>query len=84
MKKSYPTRYPHNGDSIGIEVVGKYSEDNKIWELVTEAQVTAIKSLLACLLISFGLDKQNDIYIHEAISYKTASEGKTVLDSISE
>lgn len=84
LKKSYPTRYPYNGDSVGIEVAGKYMESSKTWESVTEAQVQSVKALHACLLKSFELDRQKDTYVHEDISYKTAGEGKTVLDSISE
>lgn len=82
LKKSYPTRYPYNRDSIGIEVVGQYFESRKIWEPLTEAQIKAAKALHACLLKSFGLDEMKDTYVHEDISYKTDGEGRTVLNSI--
>jgi len=81
--KKYPTRYPYNYDSIGIETVGSYNKTTKTWEHLTEAQKKSVSKLYNCLIKLLKLDKNSDTYTHEQISRKTKGEGQTVLDAIS-
>lgn len=88
-KKNYPERFPYNGDSIGIEVVGKVIPDSvrnggweAKWEELTNAQILNTSWLVKGLLSHFSLDAIDDIYVHEQISSKTWDEGGTVLRAI--
>ncbi len=80
-KKSYPNRYPHNGDAIGIEVVGNYKESTKTWDAVPTAQADSTAYLVNLLKKELSLTNA-DIYTHEQISYKTEGEGLTVYNAI--
>ncbi len=81
LGKSYPDRYPYNGDSIGIEVVGAYTESSKTWDAVPAAQADSVAYLVNLLKKELSLTNA-DIYVHEKISYKTEGEGQTVYDAI--
>lgn len=81
LNKSYPSRYPHNGDSIGIEVVGNYDNSSKTWDVVPTAQADAVAYLVNLLKKELNLTNA-DIYTHEKISYKTEGEGQTVYNAI--
>lgn len=70
----YPIRYPNNGDSVGIEVVGAYHEQTKTWDAPTTEQTASITKLVGILQREYGLD-DHDIYKHDTISYKTQGEG---------
>lgn len=72
--KPYPERYPTNGDSVGIEVVGRYNEATKTWDAPTPEQRASIQRLVGTLQQNFGLD-DNDVYQHDRISRKTPGEG---------
>lgn len=72
--RPYPERYPTNGDSVGIEVVGDYNERTKTWDPPTAAQTASIQRLVGSLQQNFGLN-DNDVYQHDVISRKTAGEG---------
>lgn len=72
--KNYPDRYPINTDSLGIEVVGKYSKSTKSWDQATAQQKKSIKFLIKKLQKTYNLTDR-DIYEHDKISYKTAGEG---------
>lgn len=79
--KAYPTRYPMNGDSVGIETVArcinKCGPDDKgtpEWEPPTAEQAESIASIIAILQKVYSLDDA-DVYEHDLISYKTAGEG---------
>jgi N-acetyl-anhydromuramyl-L-alanine amidase AmpD len=75
MQKSYPNRYPSNDDSLGIEVVGKPTKG--IYEDPTDQQAASVKWLVAGLLDLFGLTTE-DVYRHPQVSYKDATEAKSV------
>ena len=81
LGKSYPDRYPYNGDSIGIEVVGAYTASSKTWDAVPADQADSVAYLVNLLKKELSLTNA-DIYVHEKISYKTEGEGQTVYDAI--
>ena len=72
--RSYPQRYPTNGDSVGIEVVATYDQRTQTWQAPSEQQTASIRRLVGILQRNYGLD-DHDIYQHDAISYKTQGEG---------
>jgi hypothetical protein len=73
-RKTYPDRYPLNADSVGIEVVGNYSDKTKAWDAPTAEQKASIGKLTSMLKNEFSLNDK-DIYQHDIISYKTKGEG---------
>lgn len=76
-QKNYPDRYPVNSDSVGIEIVGKYLDDEK-YEQVTAPQNTSLQWLISELYDHYGLDN-NDIFRHPDVSYKMESEASTAV-----
>lgn len=72
--KAYPDRFPMNSDSVGIEVVGSYNSKTKTWDAPTAEQTASINKLVGTLQKEYGLNDQ-DVYKHDAISYKTLGEG---------
>lgn len=50
--KPYPQRYPINGDSIGIEIVGR-SIDDKKYEAVTSEQNNSLQWLTGSSILTF-------------------------------
>ncbi len=70
--KDYPTRYPLNTDSVGIEVVAKHV--NGAWEAATPAQLASISTIVKVLKDIYGIGEA-DIYEHDKICYKTPGEG---------
>jgi N-acetyl-anhydromuramyl-L-alanine amidase AmpD len=70
--KAYPTRYPMNEDSVGIEVVAKHH--NGAWEDATSAQLESISAVVKILKDAYSIG-ESDIYEHDKISYKTLGEG---------
>jgi hypothetical protein len=72
--RPYPERYPTNGDSVGIEVVGRYNAATQTWDAPTAAQTASIQRLVGSLQRNFGLT-DNDVYQHDVISRKTLGEG---------
>ena len=79
--KEYPERYPMNTDSLGIEVVGKHLSGNN-WEEVSKEQIDSVVCLVKGLMKKYSLSKEEDLYVHEDVPYKTEGEGKTVYDAI--
>ena len=75
IRKDYPARYPSNDDSIGIEVVGDYQAETKVYAEPTTAQIDATKSLVTYLQKIFSLERA-DVYTHSEISYKAGHEGE--------
>lgn len=73
-KKVYPTRYPMNEDSVGIETVAMYHESTSAWDSATPEQLIAIKRLVDTLKDEYGLTDA-DIYEHDKIAWKTEGEG---------
>ena len=76
--KSYTNRYPTNGDSIGIEIVGEYDKQRKIYESVNAKQNASLKWLVNELSTHLSL-KQGDIYRHPDVSHKQPSEASTAV-----
>ena len=74
--------YPNNSNSIGIEVVGTYDYKTKTWEELTPDQTTSVANLVNYLMVTFNLNPNTDLYIHEKIAAKTPGEGQVVLDAI--
>jgi hypothetical protein len=72
--RPYPERYPTNGDSVGIEVVGRYNAATQTWDPPTAAQTASIQQLVGTLQNNFGLT-DHDVYQHDVISRKTPGEG---------
>lgn len=72
--RPYPERYPTNGDSVGIEVVGRYDAATKTWDPPTTRQTASIRKLVGTLQDNFGLT-DHDVYQHDHISRKTPGEG---------
>jgi hypothetical protein len=77
--KDYPDRYPTNGDSVAIEVVGKFDAQTKKFERPTAEQTESLKWLTQALSTHFDLDLQKDVYRHSDISYKQADEAKSLV-----
>jgi N-acetyl-anhydromuramyl-L-alanine amidase AmpD len=71
---SYPTRFPTNGDSIGIEFVGEFDAATQTWSQATSSQLSSGRELVNWLSYNYGLDS-DDVYHHDKISYKKAGEG---------
>lgn len=80
LNKSYPIRYPHNHDSIGIEVVGIISKAKGIYETPNELQLNSLFWLLDELISTYSFSV-NDIYAHGEIAHKDIkkSEGASSL-----
>jgi N-acetyl-anhydromuramyl-L-alanine amidase AmpD len=80
LTKAYPERYPHNHDSLGIEVVGVLGKTTNIYEDANTLQVSALTTLLDSLVTRYSLNLE-DIYAHGTIAHKDSkmSEGVSVL-----
>lgn len=74
--KTYPDRYPSNGDSVGIEIVGSYDTKSQSYESVNAKQNTSLKWLVTELSQHLSL-QPGDVYRHPAVSYKQPSEAAT-------
>jgi N-acetylmuramoyl-L-alanine amidase len=72
--RPYPERYPTNGDSVGIEVVGRYNAATSTWDPPTTEQRASIRRLVGTLQNNFGLN-DHDVYQHDVISRKTPGAG---------
>lgn len=83
VKKQYPDRYPSNNDSIGIEVVGKFSATTKTFEEPTAQQFKSLKWIVEIISIKYNLNINNDIYSHGAIARKKPSEGTQLRQGLS-
>lgn len=80
--KKYPIRYPSNGDSIGIEVVGKFLPADKMFEKPTIKQLDSVKWLVDLLVKEYGLNVKNDVYAHGEIARKEITEGAYLLQYV--
>ena len=86
QRKDFPDRFPANGDSIGIELVGEYDPnpesgkvrgaDEYVYVPVTDAQNASLRWLVdqvrSTLEVAAG-----EVYRHPAVSFKTSSEAAT-------
>jgi len=78
-RKKFPSRYPENSDSIGIELVGKVIAEmgnNLIYEQVTEQQNDSLRWLVGELVDTLDVSI-HEIYRHPDVSYKVETEAKT-------
>ena len=75
-EKTYPTRYPTNDDSVGIEIVGSFNKAKKEYEAVSKVQNGSLKWLVGQLHCHYGLTNL-DVYRHPEVSYKKASEASS-------
>ena len=79
LGKTYPLRYPSNTDSIGIEVVERYSNATNIFERPTNKQFESLKWIVNTLLKEFALTLNKDVYAHGVIARKKKAEGIQLL-----
>jgi N-acetyl-anhydromuramyl-L-alanine amidase AmpD len=75
VEKSYPDRYPTNDDSIGIELVSKFTEKTG-YEKVTEAQNTSLAWVVSTLDSLLNLSA-SDTYRHPEVGYKQPTEAES-------
>jgi len=80
LKKDYPARFPHNHDSLGIEIVGMISNQKEVYETPNELQLTALSWLLDELISTYNITIK-DIFSHGKIAHKdkNKSEGASAL-----
>ena len=80
LTKSYPNRFPHNHDSLGIEIVGVLSKEKEIYEIPNKKQLESLYWLLDELVATYSLSVK-DIYAHGKIAHKdkNKSEGASAL-----
>lgn len=76
--KNYPDRYPTNSDSIGIELVGKYEQVSKTYQIVSSQQNTALQYLIDIIYSLYQITSK-DVYRHPQVSYKNPGEAGTAL-----
>lgn len=75
-KKDSPVRYPSNGDSIGIEIVGREIGQIEGYEAVNEAQNRSLSWLVRELAETLGVS-MTEVHKHPDISYKKPSEARS-------
>jgi N-acetyl-anhydromuramyl-L-alanine amidase AmpD len=78
LKKSYPERFPHNHDSLGIEIVGMIKAGSEIYESPNKSQMDSIFWLLDEIVSTYQVSLK-DIYAHGEIAHKEESEGAAAL-----
>jgi N-acetyl-anhydromuramyl-L-alanine amidase AmpD len=83
VKKKYPNRYPSNDDSIGIEVVGRFSSTNKTFDEPTSQQLESLRWIVEKIATEYNLNIDNDVYSHGAIARKQPSEGTQLRQHLS-
>ena len=76
MAKPFPSRYPSNRDSVGIELVGENNRVTGEFVPVTEAQNRSLHWLVQGLASTLHVSLQ-EIYRHPQLSRKTPSEAST-------
>lgn len=84
LKKEYPDRFPHNMDSIGIEIVGSISNIKEVYEIPNTLQLNSLFWLVDELISLYELSIK-DIYAHGKIAHKdkNKSEGASALKAYS-
>ncbi len=80
LTKDYPLRFPHNHDSLGIEIVGVMSRANEIYEIPNKPQLDSLFWLLDKIISTYRISVK-DIYAHGKIAHKdkNKSEGAASL-----
>ena len=84
LSKAYPDRFPHNHDSLGIEIVGVLSQKSEIYEIPNKSQLESLYWLLDKLIRHYSLTIK-DLYAHGKIAHKdkNKSEGTSALKAYS-
>ncbi|WP_261642093.1 N-acetylmuramoyl-L-alanine amidase [Erwinia mallotivora] len=79
-KKTFPSRFPANSDSIGIEIVGMaYNVDgkkDKVYESVNDRQNSSLKWLITELTETLHVARA-EIYRHPEIARKNITKAST-------
>lgn len=80
-KKDWPNRYPSNGESIGIEIVGQalpktVPEDQQVFERLTKAQQASLQWLIQELTLTLNI-QLSEIFRHPTVSWKNETEAST-------
>ncbi|MBV1872593.1 MAG: N-acetylmuramoyl-L-alanine amidase [Gammaproteobacteria bacterium] len=80
LKKDYPARFPHNKDSLGVEIVGVVSNEREVYEIPNKLQLGSLFWLLDEIILTYGLTLK-DIFSHGKIAHKDKkkSEGASAL-----
>lgn len=76
-KKPYPSRYPWNPDSIGIEVVSMSNRKTGIYENPTLQQNVSTHWVVPALMEALSL-RETDVYRHPMLSAKNETEAQGV------
>ena len=76
LEKAYPSRYPSNEDSIGIELVGRVDPKTKRYEPTTSLQDTSLKWLRMELQEHLML-ASSEMFRHPEVSYKQPTEAES-------
>ena len=76
MAKPFPTRYPSNRDSVGIELVGEIDTHTGEFVIVTNPQNRSLHWLVQQLALTLHVS-MHEIYRHPQLSRKTPSEAST-------
>ncbi len=79
LRKSWPSRFPHNGDSIGIELVGEAlpkTDDVRSFEPLTDDQQQALSWIVRGLAIALGI-QFTEVFRHPDVSWKNETEAKS-------
>lgn len=77
LTKSYPSRFPHNYDSLGIEIVSVLSKEKEIYEIPNKKQLESLYWLLDELVTTYSLSVK-DIYAHGKIAHKDKNKSEGV------
>lgn len=77
MRKPYPDRYPSNEDSLGIELVSKFSTKTG-FESVTTAQNDSLRWLVSTLVSLLKLSA-SEVFRHSEVSYKQPTEATSAV-----
>ena len=80
-KKEWPNRYPSNGDSIGIEIVGQalpktVPDDQQVFESLTKEQQASLQWLIQELTLTLDV-RMSEIFRHPTASWKNKTEAST-------
>ena len=83
MRKSVPSRYPSNVDSIGVELVGEAlplnepDDDRKTYVAATDAQNDALRWLVHEIAVTFNVP-MTEVFRHSTVSRKNRTEAARV------
>ncbi|OFZ70234.1 MAG: N-acetylmuramoyl-L-alanine amidase [Betaproteobacteria bacterium RBG_16_58_11] len=82
LKKKWPSKYPSNADSIGIEIVGEAlpknepNRDRRTYESVTKEQQASLQWLVQELSLTLNV-RMAEVFRHPIVSWKNETEAST-------